>query len=114
MKHKIKFEECYDDGEYYGDIILDGDKYKVKCHRDYYRVYKNNEEISAEEFVALLLECGYALDFHEEYDDFWTRWDYYATVVRVRTLEGVQGVYRDPDGNKWYSAWSETHPKATK
>ena len=113
-KHKIKLKG-YQNREYYGDIIIDGDKYEVGCNSDYYWVYKNNEKIPTEECKALLLECGYALDFHEEYDDFWTRWNYYATVVRVRTLKGVQGPYYDPDGNKWYSAWNETHSdKATK
>ena len=38
-KHKIKLKG-YQNREYYGDIIIDGDKYEVGCNSDYYWVYK--------------------------------------------------------------------------
>lgn len=118
MKHKIEFKEYgeYADytGEYSCDAIIDGDKYEVECNATSYWVYKNGEKIKTKEFVDLLIECGYGMKFREEYDDFWTRWDYWVQFLKIKTIEGVQGPYYDPKGNEWYSAWNETHPEATK
>ena len=113
MKHKIELTEC--DGEYCSDAIIDGDKYEVRCDETSYWVYKNDEKIKTQEFVDLLIECGYGMKFREEYDEFWTRWDYWVQFLKIKTIEGVQGPYYDPEGNEWYSAWNETHSnEATK
>ena len=104
MEHNVEMEYC-------NNVIIDGNEYELEVYSTHYVVYKNGKEISPEEFEKLLLECGLGMELHEKDDSLWPYW---ATFARVKTIEGVQGVYYDPDGNKWYSAWNETHPKATK
>lgn len=111
MKHEIKFTDWeIEDLDY--DVVVDGNEYVADC--DCNKFYRNGEQISENEFRTVLLECGYGVEFCERYDEFWTRWDYWARYIKVKTIEGVQGVYKDPEGNEWYSAWNETHSnKAT-
>lgn len=73
-----------------------------------FEVTKDGNEVSSEVFVKLLWNLGYVLIV--EHNESGSR----ASPIPIRTLEGVQGVYRDPDGERWYSAWNETKSKATK
>ena len=119
MKHKVEVRNC--GIEFFSDeIIIDGTRYTIGCDETSYSVYRNycseNEDdiVDTKEFINLLTECGYGMKFHEGYDTWESDWEYWVTFLKIKTIEGVQGPYYDPEGNEWYSAWNETHPEATK
>ena len=121
MEHKVEVKDYYGEEILGEHIIIDGTGYSIGGDETNYSVYRNysseNEDdiVDNKEFEALLLECGFGMKFHEKYDDYYESWFNWVTFLKIKTIKGVQGPYRDPEGNEWYSAWNETHPnKATK
>ena len=121
MKHKIEFADHLD---FYEKIVkIDGTWYsldytsKDEDEDEYIREFTNvrsRKRFKFEDFITLLIECGYMYQDREVYNEWEDCYDLYPSFIKIKTIPEVQGVYKDPKGNEWYSAWNETHPEATK
>ena len=88
--------------EGWAKIKVEGDDvYEVKTsyYTGDYKVSKEGVEIPSQEFDKLLKKYGYKIRaVFSEYGDA-------VDLLEIRTLEGVHGVYKDSEGNRWYSDW---------